>query len=444
MTKVDYCKAFTVKIITEHGYGTGCLFQPNTEDYSYVLTAKHLFQNQDKTIITEEVNGQIIITRSKDTSILNSQDLYHHDELDLTIIKVEPLDDLDDLLYSFEIPEYPNKVALFGYPKHRDNQDNGIEDKFLPDNTVMQYRNSIKKVEIEPKAYQNHGSIIGFSGCGVFKVKSNSVRLVGIEVSMADDYEDGEGRMLFIPLKEFNSITRKNDIAELKPLCLSNFKHVVNKSFDKYPNALQITKGILQNLAKESIIDYITPEDVLNIIDVGKALINNDCRSYLDHIHFWTVWLEFLVINRFVIGNNPQEAKEEWVRKIYKNQHFLFIETDDWTYNLEEIIDFWREKLNENQSTLIISCYPDVTPLKATIPKEAFVERINRVSITDVIENSDGVHKINEGIDSFNYKLMHFHQFTKKIADDISEFGKNEQEIILEIKKVIENIYDEN
>lgn len=444
MSIVDYCKIFTVKIITEHSYGTGCLFQPNTGDYSYVLTAKHLFQNQDKTIITEEVNDHLKITRSKDTSSLNPQDLYHHHELDLTIIKVEHLDDLDDLLYSFEIPEHPNKVALFGYPKHRGNQDNGIEDKFLPDNTVMQIRNSIKKVEIEPKNYQNHGSIIGFSGCGVFETKSNSVKLVGIEVSMADDYEDGEGRMLFIPLKEFNSITTINDIADLKPLCLSNFKHVVNKSFGKYPNALTISKGILQNLANDSIIDYITPEDVLNIIDVGKALINNECRSYLDHIHFWTVWLEFLVINRFLINNNPPETKEEWMRKIYKNQHFLFLETDDWTSKLEEIIDFWREKLDGNQSTLIISSYPDVAPIRATISKEAFIERINRASITSVLDNPQGVHNISDGRDSINYRLMHFYQFTKKIGEEISEFGKNEQEIILEIKNVIEYIYNEN
>ncbi|MFD2916867.1 ABC-three component system protein [Psychroserpens luteus] len=444
MAKVDYCKAFTVKIITEHGYGTGCLFQPNIEDYSYVLTAKHLFQNQEKTIITEEVNAQIEITRSKDASILNPQDLYHHDELDLTIIKVEPIDDLDDLLYSFEIPEYPNKVALYGYPKYRDNQNNGIEDKFLPDNTVIQYRNLIKKVEIEPRTYQNHGSIIGFSGCGVFEMKSNTPRLIGIEVSMADDYEDGEGRMLFIPLKEFNSITLSNNIAKLKPLYLSNFKHVVNKSFGKYPNALKISKSILQNLANNSIVDYITPEDILNIIDVGKALINNDCRSYLDHIHFWTVWLEFLVINRFMISNNPPEEKEEWMRKINKNQHFLFIETDDWTSKVEEIIDFWREKLEGNQSTLIISSYPDVAPIKATISKQSVVERINRVSITSVLDSPQEVHNISDGRGSVNYRLMHFYQFTIKIAEDISEFGKNEQEIIQEIKSVIEKIYNEN
>jgi hypothetical protein len=446
MSIADYCKTYTVKIETEFGRGTGCLFQPSSEEYTYVLTAKHLFQNNDKTEIQTKINEHLLITRSLNTDKLNPLDLYHHEELDLTIVKVDLINGLDDLIYSFEIPQHPTKVALFGYPKHRNNQDNGIEDKFLPDNTVIQYRDNIKKVEIQPIQLQDQELIIGFSGCGVFETKPNSVRLVGIEVSMADEDQDAEGRMLFIPLNEFKSIIENNNLAELIPLCKSNFKYVVDKSFRQISNtaALSITKRILKTLAEESIIDFITPNDVVDIIDIKKALINEECLSYLDHVSFWTIWLEFLVINRFIVNMEPNESNDQWMKRIYDYQHFLFLETNDWTEQLGQIVDFWREKLSKNQSTLLVSCLPNSEPSFTTIDKRAFLDRINRVAISDVINNSYGIQKINDGMNSLNYKLMHLHRFSLKISEHISEYGKEEREIIYEIKKLIKDIYHGN
>ncbi len=448
MSIPDYCKTYTVKIETEFGYGTGCLFQPSTEEYTYVLTAKHLFQNNNKTETQTEVNNNVKIIRSIDGEKLVPLDLYHHERLDLSIIKIDLTNGLDDLIYSFQIPQHPAEVALFGYPKIRDEQNStsAVEYKFLAENKVQMYRQEDKKVEIEPKQYQNHESIIGFSGCGVFETKSNSIRLVGIEVSMADDYDDAEGRMLFIPLKEFNSIIENNNLAELTPLCKTHFKYVVDKSFRQISNtaALRITKRILKSLAEESIINYITPKDIVDIIDLEKALINDDCVSYLNHVSFWTIWLEFLVINRFIVNAESKESNHQWIKKVYKDQHFLFLETKDWTEQLEQIVDFWRDNLDKNQSTLLISCLPNAEPLRTAINKRAFVERINRVSIADVINNSSGVQKISDGTNSINYKLMHLHRFSLKISEHISEYDKEEREIIYEIKKLIENTYHGN
>ena len=38
MTGLDKLRFYSVKV----NNGSGCLFQPETKDYSYILTAKHL------------------------------------------------------------------------------------------------------------------------------------------------------------------------------------------------------------------------------------------------------------------------------------------------------------------------------------------------------------------------------------------------------------------
>jgi hypothetical protein len=446
MSLADYCKTYTVKIETEFGYGTGCLFQPSTEEYTYVLTAKHLFQNNDKSETQTEINDSVKIVRSINNGELTSLELYHHGELDLTIVKVELINGLESLLYSFQIPQYPTEVALFGYPKIRDEQNStsAVEYKLLAENKVQLYRPEDKKVEIEPKQYQNHGSIIGFSGCGVFETKTNSIRLVGIEVSMADDHDDAEGRMLFIPLREFKSIIKKNALAELTPLCKTNFKYVVNHSFGAIPGILGVTKDILHDLAENSISNFITPIDVMNIIDIGQAILKDEHQSYIDHIHFWTVWLEFLVLNRFVSKVENGESKKEWLEKIFKYQHFLFLETSDWTTHLEDLIFFWRQNMEDKNKMLLVSSFPDTCPNLTILKGGAIVEQIGRASIVDVLDGENTIPHIAEAEESKDFTFSHIHGLIHEIISNSDQQETDQTTIIKKIKEVLNTIYNGN
>ena len=46
MTFFERCRSFTVKV----NGGSGVIFQPMTDDYSYILTAKHTLYSDPKTM----------------------------------------------------------------------------------------------------------------------------------------------------------------------------------------------------------------------------------------------------------------------------------------------------------------------------------------------------------------------------------------------------------
>jgi hypothetical protein len=152
--------------------GSGCLFQPDKSEYTYVLTAKHNIQNKDKTEIFLKEN--IIVYRGKEQNPENELkvlDVYPHEDAckDAAILKVDYVDDNINLFHT--TCERGDSVAIFGYPSRK------RKGKYKTDIVDCNVKRVIEGelIEITPKDVpftydaNAHKILKGFSGSGVFK-----------------------------------------------------------------------------------------------------------------------------------------------------------------------------------------------------------------------------------------------------------------------------------
>ena len=126
--------------------GTGVLFQPITEEYFYILTAKHILQNkqEDETFTDKEDNTSIKVTRFTFENTWNIEEIPfklikgqtyfpHSDKnIDAAILKIR-FDDYKNFeiknLYISENTTINSDAYLCGFPddKRKANQENPIE-----------------------------------------------------------------------------------------------------------------------------------------------------------------------------------------------------------------------------------------------------------------------------------------------------------------------------
>jgi len=196
MNFFDKCKYLTVIV----GDGSGVIFQPS-ENYSYILTAKHNLKD-----------NLSIITYDGDN--LNIQKCYKHEILDIAIIKVEKIDS-PEILIQKEKPEYLKKYKIYGYPVTR--RKNDKEDKILDyDLEITSNSNKNYNIDVRNADSSPYEEVVGFSGGGLFNAENtneNIVYLAGIECKMTNEGDEDEkethNRLRFISINAFDEIIKK-------------------------------------------------------------------------------------------------------------------------------------------------------------------------------------------------------------------------------------------
>ncbi|MBQ0732027.1 MAG: trypsin-like peptidase domain-containing protein, partial [Oleispira antarctica] len=161
--------------------GSGVLVQPMTKEYSYVVTAKHVIQN-DKDIPENGIMPieNITIYTSND-QLVEARFVYIHPTLDLAIILV------DYMNASIRLDEnhvvLGERLIIFGYPNYSTNHRNKnttrrdwIETYTLD---VLDVTGFLMKLKVTEDVQLS--DFEGFSGGGFFKVLDDKVYLVGID-----------------------------------------------------------------------------------------------------------------------------------------------------------------------------------------------------------------------------------------------------------------------
>jgi Trypsin. len=164
-----------VKIISNGIEGSGCIFQPNNVEYSYVFTAKHCLI--DKIDLERD---KISIHRFKDLEMsLTIQDVYLHAEHDIAIIKVDKITDLN--ISRIHIPEKGQSVSIYGYPIYLKGEE---EPRHNIDCKIGFRRDFHSEIESDKIQFSFNKSmpetIVGFSGSGVFCEENNDLSIVGV------------------------------------------------------------------------------------------------------------------------------------------------------------------------------------------------------------------------------------------------------------------------
>ena len=84
MSTIDKFRLFSVKV----GAGSGCLFQPTSESYTYVLTARHVVEGANVTQVQRELIGENGAIQIESIDIIGQPYFHPNKEVDAAILKV--------------------------------------------------------------------------------------------------------------------------------------------------------------------------------------------------------------------------------------------------------------------------------------------------------------------------------------------------------------------
>lgn len=226
MMIIDDLKRYTVRV----GDGSGCLFQPVTKDcdYTYILTAKHLFENGDRDK-DDEINPAIpdgsvisIYMNSHEGNrweeipipftLTRGVTYFPHKEADAAILKISRLSPLFDGIISHDVPKVVTGYSLNGFPTQF-KQEKG-----------EQYTQYILR-EIEPSGdysqnaqlandVLNKEQIEGMSGGGILSIQDEQISIIGIQSRMKHA-RWANGKICFVGMKYFYEIIAYPEYNEL-------------------------------------------------------------------------------------------------------------------------------------------------------------------------------------------------------------------------------------
>ena len=299
------------------GAGSGCFFQPMTQDYTYILTSRHLFcdgQNiHGVTHFVERPDGQIIqITRqvhdgttwSPETTSLTltrGENYFPHGDtsIDAAILKVGHIESVDQILIHND-PASIQGYTLSGYPANRRN---------LPEAyTSYVVDRSIASANFGQTAQLVLGNITqdnieGMSGGGIFRADPGAILVAGIQSKILSVMLPA-GQVGFVPMSRYLEIVEQNDdkLERLLPLYLKSFKYIQDEIFkiefgvEEQQVAERLTV-LLKGQAARIIESDITPTAIREHLKERLMLIlPKQSVTDLEKKQIWIAWLELMTI----------------------------------------------------------------------------------------------------------------------------------------------------
>lgn len=378
---VDELQWFTVKIAN----GSGCLFQPLSDDYSYVLTAKHVIEDEEEL----EIIRQFINTEGEQIDekieILEPPYLHSDPNKDAAIVKVKKVKNLTPILRADLNSIKKNNWYLCGHPESREENNFSYRKNKL---TLLNPVNNYIEAEIEKNV--NHSEIVGQSGGGIIKIENSCFLLAGVQKKMAaGDEQESLSRIHFAPLTFFDEIieSNKDKLSQLFPPYIGAFNFLLKEIFP-LPNLLVKTDLIKQTLNSISmkVCEGIKPEKIINDY-TGDFLANGTPKHIIYHKTLWKSLLEFFTIIKLY----EEDITLNDLASIHKRRKMLIVDADKWTMKLEDI---YKSDLSEIEKggTIVVCATNEVETNKTEIlPNELAIidisTPIDEMNISSTVEN---------------------------------------------------------
>ncbi|MDT4802049.1 hypothetical protein FQZ97_347640 [compost metagenome] len=342
--------------------GSGVLVQPMTDEYSYVITAKHVIkinEDEDEEIRAYKESGDIEVIRN--TGRIFVHERYIHPDADLAILVIDPIPNLS-LKVSNAQPVRNDHVIVLGCPGTRRTPAKSEFNDYMRDivGIVRRVKNSTS-FEIESNDRPNVREVRGMSGCGVFIEINDDCYLAGIEVSLSGEIGEYHGRLMGVPITQLNSLIETNQyrgkqLAELLPPHLFCLSKSIDRTFLFRGSAIRDVsnraRGYLRFLATKSITASTPPPFKLKERLPHQAIIGNSKGQEILDEEFWSAYLEYLVVG--LITNNLEEISEDFIEHLGTYRHFLYSGTEsDWIDLLPEILNTEIPHLSEGSALVI-------------------------------------------------------------------------------------------
>lgn len=408
-----------ISVIVENG--SGVLFQPMTDKYTYVLTAKHNVQGKD--------NNTIII-KNYEQENLTVLKKYEHDQLDIAIIKIEKIDNFIGPMKQIEEPKQNENYILYGYPETR-RDDQKIELNYFKLEFGQLWQDYCV---LDNKAFSNQGEIVGCSGGGVFKENGESIYISGIEYEMDSSPSSGEthNRIRMIKIDKFDEIVNANnkELVPLFPPFIENFSSLLEEIFllrgMSEENKIVI-RNQLKSIANTHFVNKIKPIDIVSIYGKNLLIAEQNESELFNHV-LWTMYLEFLTLCPLLDKSIPSSVAD--IDNLYKKRKFLFAKTEDWTGLTEKILLSDLSGLEKN-GIVIIGCDGNREPTRCELSKTQLA-KIDRV----LPEERRIDCAITKPYEELTFK--HIHAVQKQMIDDDEFFDDADRSNIQE--KIIDEL----
>jgi hypothetical protein len=298
----DQLRFYAVKV----NKGSGCLFQPDTTEYTYVLTVKHNLEienDEGKKVLMPLDDIQIFQNNVVGEAISGIIACEPHETLDLALIVIPFIGDTEMVLtHSFPVKEEP--IFLYGYPERlkalaEKREDVSCfcslqrEDKF---GTEIRTEQGQHTWDINTQA-----AMVGFSGCGVFANINGILVLKGIFPELKDP-TGANNKLTIFYASNFDSIADKLGYKQLLPSNLLSFQPYANKVFRRVNPGL---KGVFNINIEQVSRSGISPIAIAERNKDKLTLpISNNYSDNFSQSRLWEAWLEILTVLNIVAPEN--------------------------------------------------------------------------------------------------------------------------------------------
>jgi hypothetical protein len=402
----------TISVIIDDG--TGVLFQPMTREYTYILTVKHNLQYEDDRQNWNDKNKDAIVIKNNFGTKINIEiiNIYHHQSLDISIVKIKYLDITYLVNLSTNTLTDGIDFNLYGYPGTRRREE--LKSRLIK----LKYNNQPNEdlIVMKNSEHSSQGEIRGYSGGGVFYEEDEELYLIGIQRKMDDEsrQEESNNSLNIIPINKFFEIveTNSNELQGLYPPFVESFINFIDDAF--LLNNMLSSKRIVQGILKNCILNKIKvcPSDFLerNEINVLKSNIKDSANNKI----LWIMYLEFLVFCNLI--KEFDEFNMSSVDEIKNEFKFIFGKSKEWTSLIPLAM---RSDLSSLTSggTVFIACDGDCEPFRTHLVKDSLLNISQRPSHRDE-------WRIDEGIKNPYDELVfkHIFDFQKKIIENEGSF----------------------
>ncbi len=436
--------------------GSGCLFQPMAEAnaYTYILTAKHLFEgtklNDDgHKMDYTTTDGHIIpITRLEyqddnwteivfDFEFQRGENYFASPDTDAVILKIDFIPGFSDIFQS-NINQTTKDYGLNGYPGIFAVRPVGEKSTTYAISRLIAGGAKTYGAQLENITLA-HAQIQGMSGGGIVKIIDNGISIIGIQSKVAHQMLAG-GQIDFVPIQYFNLIVtdaaNQGKLSALYPSFLHSFEFLKDDAFllavdeidEENIAGARIT---LRNKAEQIVKSDITPQGIKELFE-KRLLIIEDETSCFSHKEIWIAWLEFLTILNIVKDDPIQKTM---LSDIFNNYRLKYIDGHGWT---EVRKDFGRSDYVglKPESTIFVS--------SKSPPKSSFI--LKKGKVIDIAKPYDKRgFKTDEGIDPFTcFDFVHLEHFKEVcIIRKLDEYQNlNEVQLLQKLKSEYHELFD--
>ena len=422
MSFSEKCRKCSVKV----DEGSGVLFQPMTEDYSYILTAKHNLEDGGQLKNKEDIT---IISSGYTINII---EIYRHSSLDIAIVKINKID-FDSPIRYIKHLLIRDKYLLYGYPSLRNdnNENQNLSSEIMSfDITVIDIADNYVVVRNSEDYEQRE--MMGCSGGGIF-TNDDGFYLAGVEYEMDSSSQEHNRRLRFIPIEKFVEIINENasELMPLYPPYMNDFNLLVDNIY--ILNNCQFKREFVRSRIKYLSRNYargVTPIEIYDEFK-NKILINGFNINHITSSQLWQMYLEFILLS--IIVDNKECLSLDKIKDIYKKRKILFAKSKSWTALAEDILKSDLRGLQKN-SVVFIACVDDNHP---------FIVELSSQSIIDISQPPQKEEMmIDQSIDyTIDIKYKHVFAIEQQLLKSQDEFVVATPSNIDEIlKRVLQNV----